>query len=228
MLKYIKYIIKSILTIIFGLYSSFISYKQEIALTFDDGPHPVFTEMILELLKKHNVKATFFVVGNKVKKYSNLYNKIISHEHCIGNHSYSHNLPSHSTITVFFKQLNKTQQLIYNPCKFFRPPQGRINFFKILLLKLLRYKIIVWTFHVQDFENKNMREYLEQLNNKKKPGSIILLHDNVYDGDTVTVANRNELIKALDIFLKENVDKYNFVTLKQVHKKLCKQLWIQT
>ena len=164
----------------------FRSNEKEIFLTFDDGPTPEITQFVLSELKKYNAKATFFCIGKNIQNYPEIFNKIISDGHSIGNHTQNHLnawktttenyianfLECHKTITQFNKIKFKKQ--------LFRPPYGKIK--KSQAKKILKkgYKIIMWDVLSADFDNTISKERCLQnvLNNAKK-GSIIVFHDSL-------------------------------------------------
>ena len=164
----------------------FQSNEKEIFLTFDDGPTPEITQFVLSELKKYNAKATFFCIGKNIQNYPEIFNKIISDGHSIGNHTQNHLnawktttenyianfLECHKTITQFNKIKFKKQ--------LFRPPYGKIK--KSQAKKILKkgYKIIMWDVLSADFDNTISKERCLQnvLNNAKK-GSIIVFHDSL-------------------------------------------------
>src|SRR5690606_30613850 len=105
--------------------------KREVALSFDDAPDEVYTEQVLDVLKKYNVKATFFIVGNRAEAHPELVKRMVREGYGIGNHSYNHaNLPKLSDAN-FRSQIIRTQQILkdlagYAP-QFVRPPYGNIS-----------------------------------------------------------------------------------------------------
>ena len=154
--------------------------KSQIHLTFDDGPDPDTSPKILKILKKHNRKATFYCIGEKIKKHPYVVRQIHDAGHAIGNHSYSH-----SNFFDFYRtkkvvdELKKTNHLIYSltgeECKIFRPPFGVTNPNIAKAVKKLNMKTVGWNIRSLDTV-KNKKTVLKRLM-KAKPGDIILLHD---------------------------------------------------
>ncbi len=154
--------------------------KSKIHLTFDDGPHPEITPKILEVLKKHNQKATFFCIGKNLEKYSETAKQIVAEGHTTGNHSYSH-----SFYFDFFRtkkvieELEKTNKLIKEitgkDCTIFRPPYGVTNPNIAKAVKKLNMQVSGWNIRSLDTV-KNKKQVLIRLQ-KAKPGDIILFHD---------------------------------------------------
>ena len=154
--------------------------KSQIHLTFDDGPDPNTSPKILEVLKKHNKKATFFCIGEKIEKHPNIIKQIVEDGHEIGNHSYSHSnfFDFYGTSRVI-KKLEKTNQLIKNitgkECNIFRPPYGVTNPNIAKAVKKLKMESVGWSIWSLDTV-KDKKAVLKRLE-KAKPGDIILFHD---------------------------------------------------
>jgi len=154
-----------------------------IYLTFDDGPIPGLTEYILDELKRFDVKATFFCVGDNLKKYPQIAQRALSEGHRLGNHSYNHlngwqtnTLDYVSNVVRCQKELidlnNKGPQL-------FRPPYGKIKRSQIKHLKE-KYEIIMWDVLSGDFlPTISPDKCLSKSISSTKPGSIIIFHDNI-------------------------------------------------
>jgi peptidoglycan/xylan/chitin deacetylase (PgdA/CDA1 family) len=152
--------------------------EKKVWLTFDDGPNPKVTDYILKVLKKNNIKATFFCVGNKIEKYPDIINKIKQEGHIIGNHSYSHINGFKTSTKKYIKDISKCQELIPNT-KIFRPPFGKITPIQISKLKQ-DFKIIMWDVMAYDFRDSlTKEECLLNVTDNVESGSIIVLHDNL-------------------------------------------------
>jgi len=154
---------------------------KAVALTFDDGPFPSSTPVLLQLLKKYNYKATFFVVGNKAKKHPRLITDIVADGHTIGNHSWCHDsllmLRSRKNLR---QDIEKTQKILaesgVRPLVF-RPPAGITN--PRLKSVLFKEKLMAVTFSCRAFDhgNRKISNLAERILRRLKPGDIILLHD---------------------------------------------------
>ena len=174
------YIIKTP-TIVQRLFSSyrwrFSSVPKEIYLTFDDGPTLEVTNFVLEELKKHQAKATFFCIGKNVKKHQNIYHKIQEEGHSVGNHTFNH---LNGLLTKNTRYIENIQQAsAYIVSKLFRPPYGRLKSSQARLLQQEGYKIIMWDILSYDFErNINSSKLKSNVLNNVKSGSIIVFHDN--------------------------------------------------
>ena len=163
------------------LYPSITWTKQtsanEIWLTFDDGPDPLATPWILKTLQEKEIKATFFLIGEKMEEFPDLVQQIIKEGHSIGNHSYSHMNGWKNKTKNYINDIKKCQKLM--PKNFlFRPPYGKITSCQIKKLKKT-YNIILWDIMAYDFK-KNIKAYQIKKNilQNIKKGSIIVLHNN--------------------------------------------------
>ena len=151
--------------------------KNNIWITFDDGPSPEATPFILDVLKKEKVKATFFLVGRNIEQYPILFKKIIADGHIIGNHSYSHKNGWNSNNSMYFNDIEKCNALIHGN-KLFRPPYGKISPLQIRHLKK-KYQIILWDVLSWDFSLKiNPKNIKKNILNNTEAGSILVLHNN--------------------------------------------------
>ena len=150
---------------------------KEIWLTFDDGPTPEVTPWILSVLKKENVKATFFLVGQQIEEFPELIDSIIKGGHTIANHSYSHKNGWYTNKEKYLEDIENCQVLMPNN-KLFRPPYGKITKGQIAVLKE-KYKIILWDVLSYDFQkNRSPKRVKENIINNTTAGSIIVMHNN--------------------------------------------------
>jgi peptidoglycan/xylan/chitin deacetylase (PgdA/CDA1 family) len=151
------------------------SNKKEIYLTFDDGPSSITLE-ILHVLEKENIKVTFFCIGDNVKRYPKLYDKIISAGHSIGNHSMTHLNGWKVDKKKYLFDVKKGSELINS--NLFRPPYGKINIRSISKLKK-KFNIIMWDINSGDFDRSiSSKEVISNVVASTRSGSIVVLHDN--------------------------------------------------
>lgn len=156
--------------------------ENHVAITFDDGPDPEFTPKVLDLLKKHNAKATFFLIGKKAEQYPDLVKRIMDEGHTIGNHSYSH-----SKRFGFFSadkvaaELIKTEKILKNitakKIKLFRPPFGVTNPNMKRALQRTGYTSIGWSKRSLDTTHISEKRIFERISSSLRKGDVILLHD---------------------------------------------------
>jgi len=181
-----------------------VSRTEKILITFDDGPIPETTPIILNELEKLNLKAIFFCVGENIEKYPDLGNEIISSGHQIGNHTFYHSnitWTRKNEIELAIKKVNHTlkENLNYVP-KFFRPPHGRINFKLQPVLNKLEMQNVMWSLLTYDYKNDiNIVKFAFQ--NYLQNNSIIVLHD--------SLKSKNVIIDSIS-FLMEEADKKGF------------------
>lgn len=149
---------------------------KEIYLSFDDGPTLELTEIILNILAKKNVKATFFLVGENVLEYPDLYNSILEDGHRVGNHSFNHLKGWKTSKNEYVENVIKASDYIHS--NLFRPPYGKISYGQGKLLKS-DYKIIMWSILTRDYDKNTSPEQCLYRANKAKTGDVIVFHDNI-------------------------------------------------
>ena len=188
-----------------------------IYLTFDDGPNPEITAWVMDELKKHQIKATFFCVGDNLKKFPEVAKKLLTEGHQIGNHTMHHikgwkhknvdylkDIEDCDTeIRKIYEQMNDEKA---QP-RLFRPPYGQIKPSQIELLREKGYEIIQWSNLSCDYDKRlNCEKSLSALVKNAKPGSIVVFHD--------SEKAENQLKKILPRYLKALLaDGYTFQTL---------------
>ncbi len=156
--------------------------KRSVALSFDDGPDRSVTPLLLDLLRRENIKASFFCIGRKAELEPELIRQIDDEGHIIGGHSYSHHFffDFFSTGRIL-EEMQKTEDVIRKAVnrkiRMFRPPYGVTNPPLARALRHKRYHIIGWSLRSKDTVIKDETKLLERLIRKVKPGDIILFHD---------------------------------------------------
>ncbi len=176
--------------------------EKKLYLTFDDGPHPTITPQVLEILKNFNAKATFFCVGNNVKKYKDTFELIKKEGHAVGNHTFNHEKGLITKTKDYVDSVIEADALIQSPL--FRPPHGRIKFSQIKSLKnklsnleSQQLKFIAWTVISYDWDKSLTPD--DCFNNVIKnadDGSIVVFHDSEKAVDNMIPA----LIKVLEYY----------------------------
>ena len=156
--------------------------SNKIAITFDDGPIPVMTERILDVLAEHQVPAAFFCIGNRVNDYPALTKRIFDSGHLVGNHSYWHgpmfDLQSADKISrELFDTDVAIEKIIHKKPAFFRPPYGVTNPMVAAAIEKGGYKTIGWSVRSFDSMKKNGNVLLERITKTLKGGDVILFHD---------------------------------------------------
>ena len=160
--------------------------ENKIYLTFDDGPIPEITVWVLEELKKHDAKATFFCIGHNIEKHPEIFEKVINEGHSIGNHTFNHLNGWKTSTEEYLKNtfLCEEQILESKICnlksKIFRPPYGKIKPSQSKKLRRLGYKIIMWDVLSADYDTSiSPEKCLENVLQNVSSGSIIVFHDSV-------------------------------------------------
>lgn len=157
--------------------------EKSIAITFDDGPDPLITPQLLDILKEHSIKAGFFLTGKNITGNENVVKRIAEEGHVMGNHSFSHS----SRFGFFSKKklindLNMNASLIEKisgkKVNFFRPPFGVTNPNIAKAVRSLDYFAIGWNIRSYDTVCKNDEKIIKRVVKRFKPGGIILFHDN--------------------------------------------------
>lgn len=153
-----------------------------VSLTFDDGVNPEFTPKVLELLKKHNAKATFFCIGKNIEKYPKLTQRIIAEGHSIGNHTYNHSnkwgfLSTNKILEEIIKTNKIIEQTTGKQTNLFRPPYGVTNPHIATATKKINCEVIGWNVRSLDTVINKPEKILRRITKKTKKGDVILLHD---------------------------------------------------
>jgi peptidoglycan-N-acetylglucosamine deacetylase len=174
--------------------------EKKIALTFDDGPDKTVTPLILDVLKKHDIKAVFFVIGHKAEENQELIRKIDTEGHVVGSHSYSHHFffdlfSSQKMIAELQKTESAVGHILNKKLKLFRPPYGVTNPPLARALKKMNYHIIGWSLWSKDTVLKD-GPLFDRLITNVKPGDIVIFHD--------TKAHTAEVLDKFIIFAREN------------------------
>ena len=181
--------------------------SKKIALTFDDGPHPYYTEQLLDGLKERDVKVTFFVLGKHAEEYPELVERMSEEGHLIGNHTYSHIQLNQRNSDAFKEELVKTNELLEEltgqEVQYVRPPYGtwdkkfeeELNMFPVL-----------WNIDPLDWSSTNVSGIVKKVTSKARENSIILMHDEYKT--TVTAA-----LQIIDELTEEG---YEFVTVEEL------------
>jgi peptidoglycan/xylan/chitin deacetylase (PgdA/CDA1 family) len=186
--------------------------SKKLVLTFDDGPHPKFTEEVMGILKKYKIKATFFVCGKESEENPEIIRKLIADGHEIGNHSWNH-------LKMIFKSPKRIEQEIVQTDNllrklgvkgkiYFRPPFMRFLFITPIVVAKLKKKMVLWNIPTKDYKAKSVEEISKRVFDKCTNGGIIVMHDGR--------ADRTLSVKALDKIVPELLEKgYEFTLLSE-------------
>jgi peptidoglycan/xylan/chitin deacetylase (PgdA/CDA1 family) len=153
--------------------------EKKIFLTFDDGPIPEITEFVLDKLREFNAKATFFCIGDNVRKHQNIYQKLLSEGHSVGNHTFNHMNGWKTENPIYIENISLCDQQLGNATQLFRPPYGRIKRSQANLLPK-ECKIVMWDVLSGDFSPQvSPQVCLSKSIKYTKSGSIVLFHDSL-------------------------------------------------
>lgn len=180
---------------------------KEIFLTFDDGPVPEVTPKVLEILDRYDVKATFFMVGDNVRRYPALLQQIRDRGHCIGNHTMHHLQGSHVTTRSYLRDIKEADMLIRSPL--FRPPHGWMRLRQARAIKRL-FRPVMYDLVTRDYSRRlTPAQVFENVRRYVRPGAIIVFHDSVKAQERVLTA----LPQSLEWLKKKG---YTFGTLHRL------------
>ncbi len=153
------------------------TYEKVVYLSFDDGPIPELTPWVLDLLDQYNAKASFFCVGENVKKYPGLYDRIIEEGHSIGNHTENHLNGWKTDNTPYMHNIKSCSKRMET--NLFRPPYGKLKPKQVNAISK-DYNIIMWDVLSGDFDpNISQEDCYDNVMNNIGPGSIVVFHDNL-------------------------------------------------
>ena len=159
---------------------------HSVYLTFDDGPIPESTPFILKVLKEFDVKATFFVVGDNVRKYPELYQQILNEGHRVGNHTYNHIGGARHSIYTYEKNVKKCDDLIHS--NLFRPPHGWMRPTQYHRFKH-KFRIVMWDLVTRDYSKRlSAYDVVRNVHLYARNGSIITFHDSLKSIDKLHYA----------------------------------------
>lgn len=189
--------------------------EKYVALTFDDGPHPKYTEKILSILARYNIKATFFMIGSNVANYPKVAQAVYRAGHEIGCHTYSHPHMKELTEAALVNELVKCEQVfeslsIPRPT-IFRPPEGFRSEAQVRLIEEKGYKVVIWSFDPKDWRGTPSAQMVSGAMSRVQGGDILLFHDYI-SGQNNTIAAIEQLIPKL---LESG---YEFVTVSEMMK----------
>ncbi len=155
--------------------------EKNLYLSFDDGPIPEVTPWVLELLNTFDAKATFFCVGDNVRKHGDVFNSVVDAGHSTGNHTFSHISGWQTENIPYYHNIRHCADLVHSPL--FRPPYGKMRPKQAQFL-LRHYRIVMWDVLSGDFDpNLTKEQCLNNVIKNANPGSIIVFHDSLKAGE---------------------------------------------
>ena len=196
-----------------NIYTKVSNDDMRIALTFDDGPHPVRTPEILDILEEYNVKATFFVIGKNIENYPEVFVRTASLGHEIGNHTFTHRSLREVSDDGFADELTQFENAI---SKYYdqdvtsiRPPGGLYNDNFEAFAKENGLDIVLWSVDTHDWAHKSVEDIVDNVLSNTDSGDIILMHD--------YISGKSPTPEALKIIIPKLLERgFEFVTISEL------------
>lgn len=191
---------------------------KQLALTYDDGPNDAHTQRLLEVLAKHNVHATFFLIGRYVQQRPGLAREILAAGHAIGNHTFTHPLLIFQSAAEVRRQLSDTahalQDALGQPVTLFRPPFGGRRPAVLRIARELGLTPVMWSVTGYDWNAPPAAEIVSKVSQQIAGGDVILLHDG---GHKKMGADRSQTVLATDQLIQRyKSNAYEFKTIPQM------------
>lgn len=205
----------------FGTVYRFRTSEKVLVLTFDDGPDPVDTPPVLDLLEQYRAKATFFMVGESAIRHRPVVDRIAAGGHTIGNHTFDHVSLPRIGVADRWRQLRDCQRALtpYGR-KYFRMPFGHQTVMSHFQAAAAGYRVVGWTHKADDVSGKDAAWTIDRLAGKLQPGDIVAFHDTVYHHEDVRqvcrVAMREALSQVLSLYCDMGYRWVNLDTMFQI------------
>lgn len=184
--------------------------KPIVALTFDDGPHPIFTPQILRILEDHGIPATFFVVGRNAKRNPELLRLIKEKGHALGNHTFSHVRITAASNGNLKEEIERTRDIIFLETgintPLFRPPFGAFDARSLAEVAHRNLEVVLWSVDSRDWATHSIGDIRRNVEKRAHPGAIILMHD-VHQQTVEALPGLVEFLKRMG---------YTFVTIPEL------------
>ena len=194
--------------------------KRIVALTFDDGPSPVWTPKILDELKKADVKATFFMVGYHVQKYPDIARRVAREGHAIGNHGYAHSVILYYTPAEIEEEIKYTEHVIREvtgrTTTLFRPPKAWLRDSTKDKIRSMGYEVVLWSLNSKDWVGFPHQWIVRYLAARVRSGDILLFHDsgNIFAREG---GDRSQTVRTAALLIKALRGKgFSFVTVEEL------------
>ncbi|WP_028963559.1 polysaccharide deacetylase family protein [Sulfobacillus thermosulfidooxidans] len=199
-----------------GALTHVVTDKKVVAITFDDGPSPKYTPLILKTLSQYHAYGTFFVVGSEVKRFPGLVKDIARQGSAIADHGWSHLNLRRVGAQALWNDAAKTAQYVQSlgvpVVPFYRPPYGMVSTALLKTFGEHGYTVVLWSIDTRDWARPGIASIINKVATQVKPGSIILLHDGG--------GNRSQTVAALNAILEQLTQMgYKMVTLPTLVKE---------
>jgi len=160
--------------------------ERAVYLTFDDGPIPEVTPWVLDVLRQYGVKATFFMVGDNVRKHPDIFQMVVADGHRLGNHTFNHLGSMKHTLRTYLDNIAQADSLLHTDL--FRPPHGWMRHSAYAVVSR-KYRVVMWDLVTRDYSKRlNGRDVLLNVRRYARPGSIITFHDSLKSHDKILYA----------------------------------------
>ena len=201
-----------------GTLTSVETDEPVVALTFDDGPHPEHTPRLLDILRRHDARATFFVIGERVLECPEVAARITQEGHVLANHTWSHLRMTDVAGESRRDEIRRCAEAIapFGGVRLFRPPQGRQSVGSRLDVHRLGHDCVTWSAHVEDWLPQSTVSLTARLRSALTPGAIVVLHDAIWDPMVQGAERRDAVLDAVDAILTEMSGRMRFVSVPEL------------
>ncbi len=191
--------------------------EKLVALTFDDGPNPESTPQVLEALEASGASGTFFMIGRNAEAHPNLVRRVREGNHAVANHTWDHSdFPRLSAAGRRAQLRECARALGGQDGRLFRPPHTHQTVPSHLTARRMGYTVVAWSVEVEDWKPLESSSLADRLRERIRPGSIVVLHDAIWDPISPEAADREPLIQALLEVLPELSRTFRFVTVPKL------------
>jgi peptidoglycan-N-acetylglucosamine deacetylase len=197
-----------------GTITEVATHRNLAALTFDDGPDPIHTPRLLEILQHHGARATFFMVGQNARRFPAIVHQVARAGHAIANHSWDH--PSFPSISPRERRRQVracAAAIAPHGLRLFRSPGGHQTPRSVLDVRSMGYEVVGWTVDPRDYTPRSHEEVADHLLHGLRPGSIIVLHDAIFHQPG---SDRTPTVRAVRTLLEGTAGRFDFVTVPEL------------